>query len=97
MCSTLIFLRHGIRGNDIDHLASVPDCLTFIASEENLSIDGHNLSFLVGKMLRSMYGKIDFIYGDISTDRTIDTSINVARGSGTRIIHLSKTNPDVFF
>lgn len=97
MCSTLLFLRHGIRGGKLDDLSSQTDCIIHLASEENLSRDGHNLSFKVGQMIRSICGKIDFIYADITTSRTVDTAISFAKGSRNKIVHFSKTTPDTFF
>src|SRR5579862_9448139 len=98
----VFLVRHGIRAfpepaPPTPPVSNSPDCLLLLASEENLNYFGHKYSRRLGKFIRKNYGKPDFIYGDATMNRTIDTSINLAIGAKKNKIHLSRQNPDPFF
>lgn len=85
----LFLLRHGIRGS--------PSGLTLLASGENLNLEGHQLCYRVGEYIRRHYGKPDFVYGDVTMARTVDSAISIGKGLGVDSIHLSRERRDSFF
>lgn len=98
----VFLVRHGIRGfpepgPPTPPLSNDPACLLLIASHENLSYFGHKYSRKLGKFILENYGKPDFIYGDVTMTRTIDTSISLARGAKVNTIYLSTQDPDPFY
>jgi hypothetical protein len=100
----VVLVRHGIRNFPEPHshpstppVSPDPACLLLLASDENLNLPGHQFSFKLGRFIRKHYGKPNFIYGDVTTTRTIDTSISLGRGAGVNTIHLSTHDPDPYF
>lgn len=97
MPNRLIFLRHGIRGVILDDFKKEVECLPLIASGKNLSYHGYIYSIKVGKFIKKRYGKPNFIYGDVSTNRTIDTAIAVAQGAKVNKIWIADGTEDTYF
>ena len=85
----MIFVRHGVRG--------VEGSETMYAVGENLSLFGQLYSYKLGKYIRKKYGKIDLIYPDNNTERTIATGIAIAKGNQVNEIYLSEEKSDPFF
>lgn len=98
----LFLLRHGIRGfpqpgPPTPPISSDPACVLLLASHENLSRKGHNFCFKAGQYIYENFGKPNFIYGDISTPRTIDSSISLGLGAKVETVHFSTQDPDPFY
>ena len=97
----LLFLRHGVRQLHLHSLtpplSSDSHCALLLAANENLNLNGHTLSYKMGKSVRKLYGKPDFLYGDITDLRTIDTSISFGRGAKITTAHFANTSTDLYF
>ncbi len=95
----LFLVRHSVRGfpDTVPPVSADPSALQILASGENLNINGHILCYKMGKYFKKNYGKPDFVYGDVTDPRTIDSSISFGRGVDINHIHLSRTSPDLFF
>ena len=100
----VFLLRHGIRGFPAPGLPTPPlspdpACVLLLASHENLSRKGHNFCHQAGQFIKENYGTPDFIYGDVSTPRTIDSSISLGLGAkvSTSTAHFSPLNIDPFY
>ena len=95
----LFLVRHSIRGfpDTVPPISTDPSALQLLASHENLNINGHILCYKMGKYIKKKYGRPDFVYGDVTDPRTIDSAISFGRGADINHIHLSKISPDLFF
>ena len=103
MATSVLFLRHSVRGiPDEIELAdgSIVKIQTFskqtlplYASPANTTLDGNisgtgwQLSEKLGKLLRTKYNNIS-IRANVSTDRTVDTAIAIARGANIPYISI---------
>lgn len=91
----LIFVRHGIRG--VTDETQEPSCLPFFTLDEHLALYGHLYSYKLGQFIHERYGQPTFIYGNIGAERTVSTTVAVAKGSGVDKIWLHEGNKDNFF
>jgi len=81
----VIFIRHGIRQPEQENNL-------LFASPDNLNLEGHLLSFKLGKFITKKFGKPNIIYTDKQTNRTLDTTISLARGCKKKEIYVSDDN-----
>lgn len=96
MSNKLIFIRHGVRG--IKQIGNtLPDCLPFYNMDRNLSLFGHVYSYKQGQFIKDNFGQSDFIYGDITDERTIATAIAIAKGNNKERIWLYQGIKDPYF
>lgn len=99
--SRLIFLRHGVRQLNLVEptppVSADPRGTLELASESNLNLTGHLLSYKVGKFIRKRFDSPKIIYADVTDGRTIDTATALALGARVNLIHQASQSPDLFF
>jgi hypothetical protein len=93
----LLFVRHSIRGVSSEKLSDDSSYLTYLANDKNLSYEGQLKSYQFGEFIKENIGIPDFIYGDITDNRTIESSLNIAKSIDTPFVHFNKGSVDPFF
>lgn len=99
MSRVVIFIRHGVRGFPTPPSPTAPlnPEPLLLADKQNLNLFGHLHSYELGKWILSKFGKPDFLYGDVTVSRTVDTSVSIGYGAGVKEIFLSKEKTDLYF
>jgi len=92
----IIFVRHGLRG--IGNIHNVPpDHIPYLGKGKSLTFNGYIYSAQLGKYIKNTFGNPDFIYGDITDERTVSSTIAIAHGCDKKDIHFAKSKRDNFF